>query len=230
MFESPNKNSVEQLNQLFFKIATQVSPCDYFVEAGAFEGTASQIVKNLLPTCEVHAFEANPYNHAYYKKSFENTGINYVHQAVTNYTGDITFKIQRARGNSPINPVKGNNSVLPKVKKFFTYEDVSVPCTTLDEYFKLLIGPDHKIGLWIDLEGHAYEALNSATTLLPQTVCIKVEVEQRRYWQNQRLDTDVIDFLTGLGFVPVMRDREWPQQYNILFCNQNIVDKVQQLK
>jgi len=216
------RNSSTYLDTMFFNIATNISKCDYFIEAGAFEASASTYIKSRLLDCQVYAFEANPYNYAHFKDSLND--ITYEHCAISNIEGNITFNIQIENNGTKVSPIKMDNSVTARVKKGLTYKEITVPCTTLNSYFlkKNVINA----GLWIDVEGHGLEVLEGATDILKNTNVLKIEVEDREYWKNQRLSTDIESFLRSLDFTPVMRDFQSPKQYNVLFCSNKIFGKV----
>ena len=220
------KLSVDRLNDIFLKIVEDLQPT-HFIEAGAFEGDTSIKVKRLVPKCSVYAFEANPYNYKNFKPKFDNTDINYLHLAVSNQVGSVTFKVQKEYTNGdPISQIRGNNSILERTSSDIVYEDVQVPCTSLDDFFKEIITDNDSIAMWIDLEGVAYLALTGADNVLSKTKCIKIEVEEHQYWKDQKLAHDIISYLTDKNFIPVVRDFESKLQYNILFCSKDILDKL----
>jgi FkbM family methyltransferase len=220
------KPSAVLLDKLFFSLITQYHPCDWFIEAGAFEANASQTVKSALPDCKVYAFEANPDNYAHFQKTLSN--INYVQQAISDQAGTIVFKQQATGANGLIFPkVRGNNSTRSRtLDKETQYTDIAVSCTTLDHAFADQILDTDSIALWVDLEGTAYEALSSAIQILKQTSFVKVEVEDRQYWQNQKLSQDIVDLMANNNMIPLIRDFEMVSvvQYNILFCNKDLVN------
>ena len=220
------KPSAALLDKIFFSLVTQYRPCDWFVEAGAFEAKASQTVKLALPNCKVYAFEANPDNYAHFRETVSN--INYIQQAISDHVGTTIFKQQATGANGLIFPkVRGNNSTRSRTLDIETqYNDIAVSCTTLDHAFADQILATDNIALWIDLEGTAYEALSAATQILKQTSFVKVEVEDRRYWQNQKLSQDVIKLMNDNNMIPLIRDFEMVSvaQYNILFCNKNLIN------
>ena len=222
-----SKKSVMHLDKLFFELITKIRPCDCFIEAGAFDGTTSKLIQTMLPQAKVYAFEANPYNYSQFCSRFNDTLANYVHLAVSNTVGLTSFKIQKARDGIDIPLVKGNNSILARTDNTVIYEDVTVPCVTVDSYFADKINHTDSIAMWIDLEGTAYQALEGATQILPMVDFIKIEVESYQYWEGQKLDKDIYNFLIKHGFVPILRDFEYQQQYNILFCKQSIIDSQQ---
>jgi hypothetical protein len=122
-------------------------------------------------------------------------------------------------------PVKGNDSILSRTEPNVEYEEFVVPCVTIDNYLADKIKTTDSIAMWVDLEGAAYQALQGAVHVLPQVDIIKIEVETRQYWENQKLGHDIKKFLSHFGFYPVLRDFEYQNQYNILFCKQHVIEK-----
>jgi FkbM family methyltransferase len=206
------------LDRLFFKLSTELFPCDYFIEAGAFEASASSNIKKQLPTCDVYAFEANLYNYDYFKDSLQN--IHYNNFAISNKSGEIEFNIMLEKKGQAVSLVKTDNSITPRNKKGVVYKQVTVDCVSLDDYFK-----DKNlsnVSLWIDVEGHGLECLQGADKVLEKTNMIKIEVEEKQYWKDQKLSVDIVKFLETKNFIPVIRDYQSPMQYNILFVKDYI--------
>jgi FkbM family methyltransferase len=222
--DNTSQKSITTLDEVFYKLVTEVMPCNYFIEAGAWQGETSRMVKSAVPSADVYAFEANPYNYDQFKHMFENSGANYINLAVSDRNDAITFRVQKRYMGEELDPVRGNNSILIRTEAGMEYEEVIVQSITLDSYFDGKIKSGDSVAMWVDLEGAAYQALEGAIKLLPNVDVIKVEVEQHQYWENQKLDTDIKNLLAQYGFWPVMRDYEYPLQYNILFCKQPIVD------
>lgn len=218
--ELEKNNAVRILDELFFKIVTEIAHCDFFLEAGAFEGDASYNLSKMMPMCSVYALEANPYNYEHFKDKFLNTNVNYINIALSDNLSPVTFKIQRIIRGEQINAVGGTNSILPRSHKDVEYEDVTVDATTIDS-----LVPENKnsVCMWLDLEGFAFNVLQSSVSTLKRTACIKIEVEEHQFWEDQKLANDIINFLLQFNIVPVIRDFERPTQYNILFCNLNLI-------
>jgi FkbM family methyltransferase len=221
------KPSASILDSLFFSLLTEFKPCDIFVEAGAYEASASMRIKNSLKNCRVYAFEANPENFNYFKNDVK--GIEYLLSAVSNYTGKIIFKQQAIGVNGMIFPkVRGNNSIKTRtLDKETIYNDIEVPCISLNDFFKEKEVNDLSIGMWLDLEGAAYEALTASTDILKNISFLKIEVEDKEYWTDQKLSTDIISFLSNYDLIPIIRDFEGVtvKQYNILFCNKSLINE-----
>jgi FkbM family methyltransferase len=204
--------SVSDLVKLFLSKIKSNSPSHFF-EIGCFSAEFSKILSK-ESDCIITAFEANPYNYKKFKDSIEANGINLIHSAISNTNEPLTFKIRNGRETKP------NNSIL-KREKFAEwkspidgYSEVSVNCSKLDEYNSDAI---KGVGLWIDAEGVGYEVLEGAKSILQKTRYVFIEVEEIRYWENQKLDSDIISFMKSNGFAPIARDREYTHQYNIIF-------------
>jgi FkbM family methyltransferase len=221
-----NKESAKILNDVFFKLLIDFSPCSIFVEAGAFEGTASILMKKSVPNIKVYAFEANIDNFNHFKDSLSE--VEYHYSAISNYTGITVFKQQSHNTSTGMvfPKVRGNNSLRTRtLDKETVYNYIEVPCITFDDFFEGKINKGDTIGMWLDLEGTAYEALSASTSILHNISFLKVEVEDKQYWENQKLSEDVIDLLSNYHLIPIFRDFEGVtvNQYNILFCNKNLV-------
>jgi len=221
------KKSAEVLNKIFLSLLTDFLPCDFFIEAGAYEASASSFIKATNSKCQVYAFEANIDNYNHFKHNLHD--INYQYMAISDFSGKIIFKQQSHTTDGHSFPkVRGNNSIKTRVlDKKTIYTDIEVPCITIDEYFKDKILVPSSIGLWIDLEGNAFEALTQATAVLKQSTFVKVEVEDQQYWENQKLSADIVDLLSRSDLIPVIRDFEGMTvaQYNILFASRALVDQ-----
>ena len=51
---------------------------------------------------------------------------------------------------------------------------------------------------------------------LARAAAIYVEVEAEPIWDGQWLDRDVLEWFDGIGMVPLLRDRQRREQYNVL--------------
>lgn len=216
--------SVKKFDEIFIKIITEIIPCNYFIEAGAYEGETSRLIQSLLPNANVYAFEANKYNYLHFKDLFKNSKANYLNLAVSDKNDIISFNIQKTKKGKYIDKIKGNNSILLRNEDEVDYENILVQSITLDNYFKNKIKYNDNIALWMDLEGIAYQALEGSFNILKNVYAIKIEVESYQYWKNQKLNTDVTKLLLTHGFFEIMCDFETSNQFNILFCKKNVIE------
>lgn len=205
--------SHNNLKELFLNLVKKSKP-DYFLEVGAFEASASVHMTRHLSNTKCIAFEANPYNFNYFKEQFLNiSNLEYRNLAISNYDGDVSFFIQVKKNKKKIKPVRKNNSLLKRSDNSFQYEEITVSCNKLDSFFN----KNNSFCLWIDAEGKGFEVLEGAKNILKNTKYILIEVEEKKYWKDQKLDVDIIKYLELFNFEIVSRDQEYESQYNILF-------------
>lgn len=210
-------DSAAYLSMFFHDLVDLLQP-QLFVEAGAYRADASRHVKSRHPACRVVAFEANPYNHREYVDSlgFAEAGIDYLHHAVTDGAGPVTFNLRRRVAGEEMRAVTGNSSILKRADHDVEYEEITVEGVTLDGFFT--DAPD-RVALWVDVEGASRQVLNGGSALIRRTDLLLIEVEERTMWDGQWLGLDVIDFLLEHDMVPVSRDIEYERQHNLLFVS-----------
>lgn len=214
--------SVRELSRLFFVLARALE-IDLFVEAGAKNAATSRRARRLLDPARIVAFEANPHTHRAFaaKNAKPALGVEYVNLALSDAPGQLTFRVHLKNG-AP-NP-DGRGSLLARDDGTEgQYEQVTVPATTLDNFFA-----DHDFGsaaCWVDVEGAAREVFHGGAGLLARTDVLIVEVEDRRYWQDQWLRPELVGHLYDRGMVPVARDFQTRYQYNIVFVRAARLDQ-----
>lgn len=208
-----NVVSNKALVKNFFDLVLDYRPT-HFLEVGAFDASTSIRAAKNLPNTKCIAYEANTYNFEYFKDKQEVLpNFSYEHLAISNHNNSVTFFVQRQKNKKKIKPVRKNNSLLERSDEAFIYEEISVDCKTLDS-----IHPHNETYcLWIDAEGKGFEVLEGAPNILKNTKYIFIEVEQQQFWKDQKLDSDVIEFLSNAGFNILAQDQEYENQYNILF-------------
>lgn len=199
-----------------------------FVEAGAYRADASRRVRADYPDCRVVAFEANPHNHAKYvdELGFVELGVEYVNLAVTDAVGFATFNLRTSEHGRELRPDTGNSSLLRRSADGMTYEEVTIPTTSLDVFFANAgHGVEQPVCLWVDVEGASRGVLEGGSAILDRTDVLLIEVEEHQMWQGQWCSLDVLAHLLGHGFLPVSRDVEFPGQYNLLFVKDRFYDR-----
>lgn len=209
------KKSNEALTKLFYGLVRETEP-RLFIEAGAETAFASRHVRSLLPRARIVAFEASPENYATYSAShpFEKLRIDYRHCAVSDHTGTLTLNM-RNDGTENF----AANSLLHRSEDNYPVRQVTVPCTTLDDAF-----PDcPRCALWIDVEGASRQLISGAQNVLKRANVVMIEVEEKQYWKDQWLATDVSIAMMKMGLVPVARDFEMTAQHNIVFLRASLL-------
>lgn len=216
---SGRADSAAHLDGLFHQLVGLLEPT-LFVEAGAYRADASRRVRIDHPEARIVAFEANRYNHEAVLAEHDLAAqrIDYLNLAVTEEPGEITFHLRRAVEGRPLRQVTGNSSLLRRLDESTEYEELTVPSVSLDSHFADL-GPEDRVALWVDVEGASGPVLRGGARFLETCDLVMIEVEERAMWQGQWLSLDVLTHLVAAGFVPVARDIEYENQFNLVFAS-----------
>lgn len=207
--------SVADLERFFFRVAGVVQP-ELFIEAGARNAVSSIRARRHIADARIVAFEANPLNfnrHAGNPK-FKTSKVEYLHQALSDSDGEITFNIQIVKGQESAD---GQGSILRRNESAEGSKPAKVAATRLDTFFEPKSFSSACI--WMDVEGATKEVLLGAEKILPAVKALYVEVEDKQVWDSQWLSGDVSAYLFEHGLVPVARDYQSRYQYNILFLS-----------
>ncbi|HEY4990590.1 MAG TPA: FkbM family methyltransferase [Nakamurella sp.] len=217
-------NSAALVADYFHELISLIRP-ELFVEAGAYRAEASRRVRADNPDCRVVAFEANPYNHQRFAEElgFAAAGIDYLNLAITETTGPVTFHLRTRQDGEDLRRVTGNSSLLRRAGTGTDYEEITVDGASLDNQFAG--GAASPVCLWIDVEGASAQVLRGARRLLERTELVLIEVEEKLMWESQWRSLDVIEFFLDAGFVPLTRDAEYNQQYNIMFVRGDVYER-----
>ncbi len=219
---SQRARSNTNLVRLFFDLAG-LAGIDLFVEAGAKEAGASRRARRRFSNARVVAFEANPYT--YDRFAGRNSEIEYVHLALSDSAGPVTFNLPRDERGAPT--ADGQASLLKRdaapTDRERGFEEVTVDGTTLDAF--LADSNYENAAVWIDVEGACGFVLPGARELLAKAAVLIVEVEDHEYWGMQQwLREQVVSYLFDSGLVPVARDFQSTHQYNIVFVRAALLD------
>lgn len=227
MYEG-RSNSAALVSSYFHELMALSRPA-LFVEAGAYRADASRRVRHDHPDCRVVAFEANPYNHAHYVDSlgFAEAGIDYLNLALSDVAAPVTFHLRTRQDGEDLDRITGNSSLMRRQDTDTEYEEITVTGVTLDGFFAQDVEESPKsvqspVCLWIDVEGASGQVLRGARRLLERTELVLIEVEENFMWENQWRSLEVIEFFLDAGFVPLTRDAEYDQQYNIIFARHDV--------
>jgi FkbM family methyltransferase len=217
-------NSAAFVANYFHELVSKVGP-GLFVEAGAYRADASRRVRADHPDCRVVAFEANPYNYQRYvdELDFAGLGVDYVNLAVTEANGPVTFHLRTRQDGADLRKVTGNSSLLRRQGTDTEYEEITVEGVSLDEYFA--DSSAVPVCLWIDVEGASGAVLRGARKLLQRAALVLIEVEEKFQWEHQWRSLDVIEFFLDAGFIPLTRDAEYDQQYNVIFVRNDVYER-----
>jgi FkbM family methyltransferase len=217
--------SIPILAQNYYELQ-KILKSDCFFEIGAFEADFSRKMKSIFPNSKVYAFEASPYCYDNYKNL--NTSIEYLNVAISDKEGEIDFTLQdkNLSDQSEIEKIRGNNSILDRNDDTILYKKISVKSTTFDLFVEKESLENLSTSLWIDVEGANKNVLQGSKNFLKNVQSLLIEVEDFEYWKNQWLSADVDQFLKSFGFLPIVRDFEDNNQYNIVYINSMLLGDV----
>lgn len=213
--------SAAALQGLFRSLQEVLKP-EFTVEIGAHSAQFSQDMSRL--GIEAHAFEANPYNHAAFAGQIAKFApdVRYHHMAVSDADGQATFQIRLDDSGQAMRRT-GSNSLLPREDNTTAYEMVTVPACRLDTFLNQTALKGREFSAWIDVEGALGKVTAGFGPALQSCLSLIVEVEEKRYWQDQMLVQDVMAYLDGQGMVPVARDFEYVYQYNMVYVRRDVM-------
>lgn len=223
--------SHNKLVEFFINLINLLKPT-YFFDIGSYDGSASIRLSRALPTLKAIAFEANINNYSKWKdrKEFQELSIRYEYQAISNYNGIINFNIPTELTGRKLPTNHGGASLMLRADPNAKYLVTEVKCGRLDDFcLDNQISLDEKeqnFALWIDVEGAAKQVLEGCNQCLSKTSLIFIEVEEYKFWQDSAPAKNVISQLISYGFIPIARDYEYPQQYNLLFVNSKYLDLI----
>jgi len=214
--------SARLLAGFYSDLVTAIKP-ELVAEIGAFDASFSRDIKRRLPNTHAIAFEANPYNYEAFAPDAAAAGVEYVHAAVSDAVGSVTFNIIASYGDQKFTRVKGVDSLLQRTAAGVTYEQVTVPATTADVVLGHSRFATGSVCLWIDVEGAVEKVLRGATQTLHKAKSIMVEVEDYAQWEGQWLSANVDAMLAEYGFSPIARDFEYEHQYNVVYVTADVM-------
>ena len=204
------RKTASWLDDCFFRILRSLK-VKHLVECGAHEAAASvRFIRD--GGALALAVEANPFTFSTKTVHAQHTeGVVVVNCGVGVEPGELDFFIP-ASGSTD-----GSASFLRK--EGVEYFSQRVKVLTLDALYRENFSVVERTGLWIDVEGLGLDVLRGGSQLLEQPNClvIKIEVEAAQFWSGQSRSDAVNKYLESVGFVPVLRDMEYPGQYNLIY-------------
>lgn len=179
---------------------------DVILDVGSMDGSDSKKFKSLVPHSDVIAFEANPDNYQMMcsDNSLAQANIRIIHKLVSNQEGSRSFFVQKP-GNSNTSTNKGTSSAIRRNQEGMEIHEVSMDAVRIDSFLRQEYPDKKRVAMWIDVEGHAYEALDSLRNKSNCIQLIHVEVETKEIWPGQRTEHDVLELAKAMGFIPIAR-------------------------
>lgn len=211
--------------QLLFIKLLRVMEINVICDVGSMNGQEALAFRNAAPLASVFAFEANPENLLLMgvDSALREQRIEVVPLAVTHYDGQAEFFVVKADYSS-INDWRGMSSLHRRPHQAELLTAVPVKTVRLDSFFADKGVPDMRVGLWIDVEGKAYEAIEGASGLVKNIQLLHVEVETSPYiGADQKLYPQVHTLLRSMGFDEVATDGPRTSlQFNAVFVRRGL--------
>jgi FkbM family methyltransferase len=207
-----------------FRTLTRAADPTLTLEIGAFEASFSRWVRRELPDARAVAFEANPMVWAHHHDEVSALGVEYLNLAIGPENGPVTLNVPRdfdGRARDPVNRMASLGSNLRSDEQVA----VEVPGVRLDDAVSLTA--DDRLVAWIDVEGALGAVLPASAETLRRAAAVYVEVEAEAMWDGQWLDRDVLDWFEAIGLVPLLRDRQRREQYNVLLAPQHSAESTE---
>ena len=170
--------------------------CSWSVEAGCHDGSDTLAMINSLNLEKVFAFEPDDIARAK------------AHTLLEPFLGKVVFLSPlglsdvsgEAKLAKNVSFGDGSSQVLKDSKKT-TSEMSLISLTRLDDF-----GIDKNSGglLWLDVEGHAVQALTGGIKTLSSIDCAKIEIQMHAMSETRKADAfEVINICQSVGLVPV---------------------------
>ena len=215
---------------LFYLFLNEIIKPKYAFEIGAYDAEFSINLRKKLKDTEIYAFEASKdnFDHFTRARNFHNKNINYINLALSDKTGHIDFYMQdkNLETNEMYTKIIPNNSLHKRNEENIEYQQVSIPSDTLNNFVKNEKINNVTNSMWIDVEGSNKEVLNGASEVLKNSQLIYIEVEDKKFWENQWLSDDVIEFLNTYNLIPIGKDFEdFLGQYNLIFIKKELLQQ-----
>lgn len=211
------KGSARVLDDFFFSFLEEAR-IQNLMECGAHEATASRKFLNNGGARAI-TIEANPDIYERKTRKASELGAEVLNVGLAEKAGTLDFHI----------PDKNLGAASFRTKRD-GQKTIRVKTTTIDD-LRLNHGLKGGLALWVDVEGFAFEVLKGAEKTLedPETLILKVEMEHRPRWRDQRTYLEVAALLETAGFVPIIGDIEYVDQFNIVYARKELVADHRQL-
>lgn len=212
------------LVELYFNLLEALDT-KYMFEIGAhLAETSTRFVKGNLNR-RAYAFEANPNVWKRAKEQGFDDRVTYENSAIGSREGHVCFYAPKDQGLE----------IWGSTERRAGYENVleiEVPMTSLDRAISkhANTADQRDVSLWIDVEGTALDVLRSGRRSLGHDVgLIFAEVNDVSAYAGSATSFEVLEELIEAGFIPLARDNEWHDAWNLLAIHSSVVSKTQEI-
>jgi len=209
------KQRHSSLINLLFALLRELDT-ELFLEIGAHEAGASKHFVWQNAQGRSVAYEPAP---AVFRRTVE-SGIPErmeIHEcAIGSFNGEIKFFQPTDAQNQPMGSTRRRLGHVGGVPMEVT--EVTASIVTLEEAARRAAPPDgRRTALWIDVEGQALEVLSGGQAFLRDRVAaVYIEVQDFNSYEGSATSLEVLQLLLTLGFIPVARDNQHSDAFNLL--------------
>ena len=205
---------------LFFNLLKLIKP-GLALDVGSMDGADSLRFRKMVPHAKIIAFEGNPYNFKRMNadRRLKQANIILSDQLVSKGR-EATFYVSKESIDGVGN--LGSSSLRPPSDKDTVGEKLARPCVSLDTVIGSNIAENDKVALWVDVEGAAYEVLETALSQSDRLSILHVEVELEPRWEGQLLKNDVIKLCDKMGLDLIAKSKNETQQ-DLVFVNRDLL-------
>jgi FkbM family methyltransferase len=177
------------------------------LDAGAFDGADTVILKKLWPKSIIHAFEPHPT--IYLELAKKADPLNNLHTyklGLDKRDGTATF-YESTRDNLPY---QSGSLIAPKEHLIYAPQvlfknKIDISVVTIDSWAKTH-HVDHVDFMWLDLQGSELDVMKAAPSIMKTVKAIMLEVEFVEAYKDQPLYLEIRHWLEDQGFELIATD------------------------
>ena len=205
---------VRALIELFFALSDELQLSN-ILEIGAHDAEASRRFIASAPHRKALAYDASPE----VVQRVTSNGLPERFELIQKAIGTKQGKIAFFKPNDAFYAVWGSTA---RRAGFTDVTEIQVPIISMDEAALPIQegGSSRNIALWVDVEGCAFDVLSSGrSTLRDRVAVVYAELNDINAYEDSANAIRVVALMLELGFVPVARDNEYPDAWNLLFVH-----------
>jgi FkbM family methyltransferase len=201
---------------LFF-LLLKASAVDCLIEVGAHYAEASKQFIALKPNARAIAYEAAP-------EIYERAIARGLPDQVTMYNCAVGAEPGAAKLFLPRDQSYQVWASTRKRTAGVEVQEIDVPVISLDIAARTMVstGDNRDLAIWIDVEGASLDVLHGSADLLKRRVAMTyIEVNDFSTYEGSATSLDIISLLLQHGFIPVARDNEYHDAWNLLAVHED---------
>ena len=209
-----------KVKYLFLNLLRFTQPA-LILDIGSMDGSDSLRFRKMCPKSRILAFEANPYNYGKMLASTKlaQSKIEIHNRLVSNNTlSEFYITKDSAKGVGNL----GSSSMRTPLNTELIQQKITLEAISLKQIISDNSTPTDSVAMWVDVEGAAYEVLESAKGCHDRISLLHVEVETVERWQNQKLKVDVIRLCEELG-LKLAAQSDNPTQQDLVFIRRDLI-------